>query len=310
MGVIWRNTLKVINQGDAEKILAYAREHYMERGLKDYDEQTMGGLEFDEYGLIYTEVCEDGLNAFYKFADEIAAALPEVELSLSQVGDGHIVTEYIYKNGICARYEPRRLELLAADKAESTKLIEAALPIIEAAGFTAEVDSGQYSVSFDCDARTCAELKDSLAEQIAKLMPEFKLLCLVLNLEALEFAIEEYCVLDGQKGTWKVLDDMRFSTYDVILNPIKCFMELQEELRSGKYSNSFEAQNMIFAETPYHSQLMDLLAPEDKGWMMDEGRISRDIDQVRSSLWIHSSDDEIERTSDEIFAKCNLDDQQ
>jgi hypothetical protein len=42
---------------------------------------------------------------------------------------------------------------------------------------------------------------------------------------------------------------------------------------------------------------------------MDEGRISRDIDQVRSSLWIESSDVEIEITLNDIYAKCNLDEQ-
>lgn len=47
-----------------------------------------------------------------------------------------------------------------------------------------------------------------------------------------------------------------------------------------------------------------MLAPEDKDWLMDEGRISRDIDQVRSSLWIESSDVEIENTLNEIWTKC------
>lgn len=324
MGVIWKNTLKVLNHGDAEKVLAYASEHYKERGLEDYDEQTMGGLEFDEYGLIYTEVCEDRLKVFYKFVDEIAAALPEVELSLSQVGDDHIVAKFIYKNGLSTRYVPRRLELLAADKEDSIKLIEVSVPIIEAAGFRAKVDSEQYSVSFECDAKSCSEFKESLAEQIAKLMPESKILCVILDLDALEFDIVEYCILDGQKGTWDAADSVmfhlaltfnsdgkpRFSTYDVLVNTVKCFIELQTELRSGKYSNSFEALNMIFSESPYHNQLIDLLTPEDKDWLMDEGRISRDIDQVRSSLWIESSDVEIEITLNDIYAKCNLDEQQ
>jgi hypothetical protein len=210
------------------------------------------------------------------------------------------------------------LELLAADKADSMKLIEAAVPIIESAGFSAKVDSEQYSVSFECDAKSCEEFKDSLAEQIAKLLPESKLLCVINDLEALEFTIDKYCILDGSMGTWEATDGVmfhlsltfnsdgkpRFRTYDVILNTKKCFVELQEELRSGNYSNSFEAQNIIFSESSYHGQLIDMLTPEDKDWLMDEGRISRDIDQVRSSLWIESSDVEIENTLNEIWTKC------
>ena len=84
------------------------------------------------------------------------------------------------------------MELLAADKADSMKLIEAAVPIIESAGFSAKVDCEQYSVSFECDAKSCEEFKDSLAEQIAKLLPESKLLCVINNPEALEFTIDKY----------------------------------------------------------------------------------------------------------------------
>ena len=324
MGVIWRNTLKVINHGDAENVLAYAREHYKERGLEDYDEMTMGGLEFDEHSLIYTEVREDRLLAFDKFVDEIAAVFPEVKFSLRTVGDGNYVSEFVYNNGLCTRYEPRQLELLAADEADFERLIEAAVPIIEASGFSAKVDGEQFSVSLECDARSCSEFKESLAEQIANQMPESKLLCVIHDLEALEFTIDEYCILDGQKGTWEEVDNLmfhqaltynndgrpRFSTYDVILNPIKCFIDLQEELRSGKYSNSFEAQNMIFAESPYHSQLVDLLTPEDEGWLMDAGRISGHIDQIRSSLWIQSTDLTIEETLNAMRLKCNFDEHQ
>ena len=65
--------------------------------------------------------------------------------------------------------------------------------------------------------------------------------------EAQEFTAEEYCLLDGNKGDWKSTDmvmyhlslascddSRRFSMYDVILNPVKCFKELQKELRAGK----------------------------------------------------------------------------
>ena len=105
--VIWRNTLKALNQHDAEKVLAYAKEHYKERGLEDYDEQTLGGLEFTEDSLVYTDGLIDRLDVFYKFADEIGAAFPEMELRFWQVSDDCISAEFIYKNGICTRYEPR-----------------------------------------------------------------------------------------------------------------------------------------------------------------------------------------------------------
>lgn len=62
---IWRNTLKALNQHDAEKVLAYAKEHYKERGFEDYDEQTMDGLEFTEDSLVYTDVQIDRLDVFY-----------------------------------------------------------------------------------------------------------------------------------------------------------------------------------------------------------------------------------------------------
>ena len=73
MAVTWRNTLQALNQSDAEKVLAYAKEHYQARGLVDYDEQTMGGLEFTEDSLVYTDGLIDRLDVFYKFADEIGA---------------------------------------------------------------------------------------------------------------------------------------------------------------------------------------------------------------------------------------------
>lgn len=318
MGVIWKNTLKASDQSDAEKMLAYAKEHYKERGLEDFDEQSMGGLEFTEDRLIYTEVVEEKLIAFYRFADEISAVFPEMELSLLQVGDDNYATEYIYKNGICTRLEMRMLELLAADEADGKKLIETAVPIIESAGYQVEAN-GHDSVSFTCDAKSCEEFKDHLAEQITGLMPDSRLLCLVHDLGALEFTVDEYCILNGHKGEWESPDEVMFylaaaacgdgsvfSMYDVILNPTECFRELQKELRSGTYYNSYTAQFMIFAETPYRNQLIDLLAPEDKDWIMDEGRVSVDVSQTRYYLCLKSSDDEIQKVLDEIFAKCGI----
>ena len=321
MGVIWRNTLKVLNQGDAEKVLAYVKEHYKERGLEDYDEQTMGGLEFGEDCFIYTECREDRLNAFYEFADEIGAAFPEMELQLSQVGDGHISAEFIYKNGACNRYVPRMLEFLAADNADFERLIETAVPIIETAGFRVDVQTEQRSLSFECDVNSCMEFRDSLADHIVKQMPDSKLLCVVHNLDEQEFTINEYCILDGCEGDWESSNELvynlvtgsAFSIYDAILYPVDCFRKLQKKLRTGNYYNAFTdaftAQYMILAKTPYHNQLMDQLTPEDKNWVLEEGRISRDIDQVRSSFWIESSDFEIQKALNEIYAKCNLDEQ-
>ena len=115
MGVIWRNTLRASKHCDAEKVLAYAREYYKERGLEYYEEKTMAGLQFVEDVLIYTEVSEEKLNSFYKFADEIAAAFPEVKLKLRQVGDDNDAVEFVYINDECTRYVPRLLEFLAAD---------------------------------------------------------------------------------------------------------------------------------------------------------------------------------------------------
>ena len=140
MAVTWRNTLQALNQSDAEKVLAYAKEHYQARGLVDYDEQTMDGLEFTEGGLVYTNGLEDRLDIFNKFADEIGAAFPEMELQFTMVGDGHIFSEFIYKNGICTKYEPRMLEFIAADKVDFERLLETAVLVIEAAGFCVKVD--------------------------------------------------------------------------------------------------------------------------------------------------------------------------
>ena len=300
MGVIWRNTLIASNHSDAEKVLAYAKEHYKERGLEDYDEQTMGGLEFEEDGLTYTEVNEDKLNAFYEFADEIAATMPEVELNLRQVGDGYITAEFVYRNGVCTRFEPRMLEFIAADENDGAKLIETAVPLIEAAGFSAIVESAQHSVSFECEDQACAEVKDSLAEQIAAQMPDAKLLCLMHDLDEPEFTVTEYCVLEGHKGEWKSSDEamyylaftFRFSMYDVVLNPVKCFQELQAELRAGIDADAYTAQTMLFADAHYHVQLMDLLTPEDKNWL-------------ESSIWIEAPNAEEEKILNEIYTKCS-----
>ena len=155
---IWRNTLKALNQHDAEKVLAYAKEHYKERGLEDYDEQTMDGLEFTEDSLVYTDVLIDRLDVFYKFADEIGAAFPEMELRFWQVNDDCISAEFIYKNGICTRYEPRMLEFIAADKVDFERLLEIAVPMIETAGFCVKVESEHNSVSFESEAKECEEL--------------------------------------------------------------------------------------------------------------------------------------------------------
>ena len=318
--VIWRNTLKALNQHDAEKLLAYAKEHYKERGLEDYDEQTLGGLEFTEDSLVYTDGLIDRLDVFYKFADEIGAAFPEMELRFWQVRDDCISAEFIYKNGICTRYEPRMLEFIAADKVDFERLLEIAVPMIETAGFCVIVESEDNSVSFECEAKECEELKDRMSEHIASRMPDYKLLCVVHDLEQLELTVAEYCILNGFKGDWESSNNviynwvMTFSEegvrlcnlYDAILNPVECFKELQKVLRAGNYYNAYTAQCVILAETPYHNQLMELLTAEDKNWVLKNGRISRDIDQVREDFWLQLPDAELEKLLNEIYTRCNI----
>ena len=317
---IWRNTLKALNQHDAEKVLAYAKEHYKERGFEDYDEQTMEGLEFTEDGLVYTDGLIDRLDVFYKFADEIGAAFPEMELRFWQVSDDCISAEFIYKNGICSRYEPRMLEFIAADKVDFERLLEIAVPMIEAAGFSVKVESEENSVSFESEAKECEELKDRMSEHIASRMPDYKLLCVVHDLEQLELTVAEYCILNGFKGDWESSNEViynlaltfseegvrLFNLYDAILNPVECFKELQKVLRAGNYYNAYTAQCVILAETPYHNQLMELLAAEDKNWVLKNGRISRDIDQVRSDFWLQLPDAELEKLLNEIYTRCDI----
>lgn len=320
MATIWRNTLKALNQHDAEKVLAYAKEHYKERGLEDYDEQTMGGLEFTEDSLVYTDGLIDRLDVFYKFADEIGAAFPEMELRFWQVRDDCISAEFIYKNGICTRYEPRMLEFIAADKVDFERLLEIAVPMIETAGFCVIVESEDNSVSFKCEAKECEELKDRMSEHIASRMPDYKLLCVVHDLEQLELTVAEYCILNGFKGDWESSNEViynlaltyseegvrLFNLYDAILNPVECFKELQKVLRAGNYYNAYTAQCVILAETPYHNQLMELLTAEDKNWVLKNGRISRDIDQVREDFWLQLPDAELEKLLNEIYTRCNI----
>ena len=317
---IWRNTLKALNQHDAEKVLAYAKEHYKERGLEDYDEQTMDGLEFTEDSLVYTDVLIDRLDVFYKFADEIGAAFPEIELRYWQVNDDCISAEFIYKNGICTRYEPRMLEFIAADKVDFERLLEIAVPMIETAGFCVKVESEHNSVSFESEAKECEELKDRMSEHIASRMPDYKLLCVVHDLEQLELTVAEYCILNGFKGDWESSNEVIYNLaltfseegvrlcnlYDAILNPVECFKELQKVLRAGNYYNAYTAQCVILAETPYHNQLMELLTAEDKNWVLKNGSISRDIDQVRSDFWLQLPDAELEKLLNEIYTRCNI----
>ena len=317
---IWRNTLKALNQHDAEKVLAYAKEHYKERGFEDYDEQTMDGLEFTDDTLVYTDVQIDRLDVFYKFADEIGAAFPEMELRFWQVSDDCISAEFIYKNGICTRYEPRMLEFIAADKVDFERLLEIAVPMIETAGFCVKVESGDNSVSFECEAKECEELKDRMSEHIASRMPDYKLLCVVHDLEQLELTVAEYCILNGFKGDWESSNNVIYNLaltfseegvrlcnlYDAILNPVECFKELQKVLRAGNYYNAYTAQCVILEETPYHNQLMELLTPEDKNWVLKNGGISRDIDQVRSDFWLQLPDAELEKLINEIYTRCNI----
>lgn len=320
MATIWRNTLKALNQHDAEKVLAYAKEHYKERGLEDYDEQTMDGLEFTVDGLVYTDGLIDRLDVFYKFADEIGAAFPEMELRFWQVRDDCISAEFIYKNGICTRYEPRMLEFIAADKVDFERLLEIAVPMIETAGFCVKVESEDNSVSFESEAKECEELKDRMSEHIASRMPDYKLLCVVHDLEQLELTVAEYCILNGFKGDWESSNEViynlaltfseegvrLFNLYDAILNPVECFKELQKVLRAGNYYNAYTAQCVILAETPYHNQLMELLTAEDKNWVLKNGRISRDIDQVREDFWLQLPDAELEKLLNEIYTRCNI----
>ena len=322
MSPIWTNRLKALNQHDAEKVLAYAKEHYKERGFEDYDEQTMEGLEFTEDGLVYTDVLIERLDVFYKFADEIGAAFPEMELRFWQVSDDCISAEFIYKNGICTRYEPRMLEFIAADKVDFERLLEIAVPMIEAAGFCVKVESEHNSVSFECEAKECEELKDRMSEHIASRMPDYKLLCVVHDLEQLELTVAEYCILNGFKGDWESSNEViynlamtfseegvtsLFNLYDAILNPVECFKELQKVLRAGNYYNAYTAQCMILAETPYHNQLMELLTPEDKNWVLKDGGISRNIDLVRSDFWmVELPDAELEKLLNEIYTRCNI----
>jgi hypothetical protein len=276
-------------------------------------------LEFTEDSLVYTDVLIDRLDVFYKFADEIGAAFPEMELRFWQVRDDCISAEFIYKNGICTRYEPRMLEFIAADKVDFERLLEIAVPMIETAGFCVKVESEDNSVGFKCEAKECEELKDRMSEHIASRMPDYKLLCVVHDLEQLEFTVAEYCILNGFKGDWESSNEViynlalafsegvtLFNLYDAILNPVECFKELQKVLRAGNYYNAYTAQCVILAETPYHNQLMELLTAEDKNWVLKNGRISRDIDQVREDFWLQLPDAELEKLLNEIYTRCNI----
>ena len=243
-----------------------------------------------------------------------------MELRFWQVRDDCISAEFIYKNGICTRYEPRMLEFIAADKVDFERLLEIAVPMIETAGFCVKVESEDNSVSFESEAKECEELKDRMSEHIASRMPDYKLLCVVHDLEQLELTVAEYCILNGFKGDWESSNNviynwvMTFSEegvrlcnlYDAILNPVECFKELQKVLRAGNYYNAYTAQCVILAETPYHNQLMELLTAEDKNWVLKNGRISRDIDQVREDFWLQLPDAELEKLLNEIYTRCNI----
>ena len=243
-----------------------------------------------------------------------------MELRFWQVNDDCMSWEYIYKNGICTRYEPRMLEFIAADKVDFERLLEIAVPMIETAGFCVKVESEENSVSFESEAKECEELKDRMSEHIASRMPDYKLLCVVHDLEQLELTVAEYCILNGFKGDWESSNEViynlaltfseegvrLFNLYDAILNPVECFKELQKVLRAGNYYNAYTAQCVILAETPYHNQLMELLTAEDKNWVLKNGRISRDIDQVRSDFWLQLPDAELEKLLNEIYTRCNI----
>jgi hypothetical protein len=151
-------------------------------------------------------------------------------------------------------------------------------------------------------------------------MSDYKLLCVVHDLEQLELTVAEYCILNGFKGDWESSNNVIYNLaltfseegvrlcnlYDAILNPVECFKELQKVLRAGNYYNAYTAQCVILAETPYHNQLMELLTAEDKNWVLKNGRISRDIDQVREDFWLQLPDAELEKLLNEIYTRCNI----
>ena len=160
-----------------------------------------------------------------------------------------------------------------------------------------------------------------MSEHIASRMPDCKLLCVVHDLEQLELTVAEYCILNGFKGDWESSNEViynlamtfseegvtpLFNLYDAILNPVECFKELQKVLRAGNYYNAYTAQCVILAETPYHNQLMELLTAEDKNWVLKNGSISRDIDQVRSDFWLLLPDAELEKLLNEIYTRCDI----
>jgi hypothetical protein len=200
------------------------------------------------------------------------------------------------------------------------RLLEIAVPMIETAGFCVKVESEDNSVSFESEAKECEELKDRMSEHIASRMPDYKLLCVVHDLEQLELTVAEYCILNGFKGDWESSNEVifnlaltfsekgvrLFNLYDAILNPVECFKELQKVLRAGNYYNAYMAQYVILAETPYHNQLMELLTAEDKNWVLKNGSISRDIDQVRSDFRLQLPDAELEKLLNEIYTRCNI----
>ena len=281
MGVCWKLRLKASNKGDAEKLVAYAKELNNEFCLEPYSEETMDGLEFCADGFCFSEVKEDSINRFYEFLDRVVAHFPDMDMEYRQVGDDTHTSLFVNKNGQLERYTPGTMYIYTENATDYTALVGLAEKNLKEHGFVmGKVDDEQKTISweYEFDNESSKEKCDAVIASISKAMPSTRLVCYCVDNLVLERYIERYCYAFGgnfewmkDSGVFSLLENEQlYSRPELVADPVGCYEKLLAFTRSGKDEYTYSLiKSLASDDKNLRAEFLSKLKTEDRTWILE-----------------------------------------
>lgn len=294
MGVCWKLRLKASNKGDAEKLVAYAKELNNEFCLEPYSEETMDGLEFCADGFCFSEVKEDSINRFYEFLDRVVAHFPDMDMEYRQVGDDTHTSLFVNKNGQLERYTPGTMYIYTENATDYTALVGLAEKNLKEHGFVmGKVDDEQKTISweYEFDNESSKEKCDAVIASISKAMPSTRLVCYCVDNLVLETDIERYCYVFGGDIEWVENPGFFYPLYGVdelytmselVSDPVGCYEKLLTVTRSVDHKYGFYLI-LALCDINLRAELISKLSEEDRTWILEKAGnsfVAEEVDEI------------------------------
>ena len=278
MGVCWYLTLRASNKGDAEKLLAYAKDLNKEFQLEPYNEETMDGLEFLDDGFRFFEVHEEAISKFYDFIDQVVAHFPDMDLKYLQDGDGNFRSMYVNKNGILEPYELGIMYIYTENDSDYDVLTVLAGKILKEHNFEIGFDNDPKTISWEFELNEeSSKAKCNVAiASISEAMPNVRLVCYAMNALCLEDDIERYCYAINGEFEWKMAGTAFYCLYDpehftwteLVADPIGAYKKIQRLARSRKEDYSYHLMHAL-NDLDSRAEFLSTLRREDRGWILE-----------------------------------------